>query len=627
MTTRPGRLWSMQGRARAAWRERGVGYALLSPAVLLLGGFLIYPLLYDLWLSVTLPGEEGAPGVLSLRHYRGLLASPIFWEAARNTLILVVLTALVELVVGVLTALLLWWRFWGRAFVFLSVFVPWAFPATFSAFAWYWLLMPPFPAFYTVDLQTVRWWLEGLFGMGAWQVLSIALMSVWRGSSIIAVFLLAGFNAIPDELLDVGKLEAPSAWRYFWAVVVPLSRRFLVLAALVALVITYIEYASMYIETGGRITVPMLGTLAYREAIQNANLGLGAALALIPVPFAVLIAVWCLGLLEDRPSRHGVREPTTVGPPPLRAAEPVELSVGWSRKGPALRRRGPNAETPPWRDRLRSLRRASLVGAGLVAALAVSVFHLFPVYYTAVQAFRPVSEYARGNPFWAYAPTLEDVREVVQNPVLWQWSRNTVVVFGGVLGIGLTVSILAGYALARFHLPGGRWLARLMFFSYFIPPTAVVIPAYQLFLYWHLDDRIVGIIGLYLTLAIPFATWLFYMYFDGLSDEVEAHALLDGGRVQVFLRVLLPMSWPVVIAAGLFALGMMGSDVLYGSTFSLSNSTKTLPAGLGLTAIELDEWASANAAILLAALPLIVLCGALSRYYVRGLRAALLEGA
>jgi ABC-type glycerol-3-phosphate transport system permease component len=87
------------------------------------------------------------------------------------------------------------------------------------------------------------------------------------------------------------------------------------------------------------------------------------------------------------------------------------------------------------------------------------------------------------------------------------------------------------------------------------------------------------------------------------------------------------MSWPVIIAAGLFSVGMMGSDVLYGSIFSLSNSTKTLPVGLGLTAIDLDEWANVNAAILISSLPIIVACAALGRYYVRGLRAALLEGA
>ena len=87
------------------------------------------------------------------------------------------------------------------------------------------------------------------------------------------------------------------------------------------------------------------------------------------------------------------------------------------------------------------------------------------------------------------------------------------------------------------------------------------------------------------------------------------------------------MTWPVVTAAALFAVGMMASDVLYASTFALTHETKTLPGGLGLNAIELDEWASANAAILLAALPLIGVCAALSPYYVRGLRAALIEGA
>ena len=607
---------------RALMRERLIGYALVLPAFLLVFGLLIYPLLYDLWLSVRVAANGPDPGSLAgLHHYRHLLGDAVFWQAARNTAVLVVLTALVELVVGILTALLLWWQFWGRAFVFLSVFVPWAFPATFSAFAWYWLLMPPFSTFYNLDLQEARWWFDGLLGMGAWQVLSIAIMNVWRGSSIIAVFLLAGFNAIPEELLDVGRLEAPNAWQYFWRVVVPASRRFLVLAALVALVITHVEYASMYIETGGRVTTPVLGTLAFREAIQNANPGLGAALALIPIPFAIGLVLCCLRLLDDRAARHLVPEPSGV-------ASALPRGVGAeSRRHAAKTPASREAAVPRVPGRLWRLRRVALVAVGLGAALLVTVFHLLPVYYTAVQAFRPVQEYARGNPFWAYDPTFEEVQEVIQNPTIWRWGWNTLVVFGGVLVIGLTVSLLAGYALARFELPGARWLARVMFFSYFVPPTAVVVPVFQLFLRWNLDDSILGIMLLYLTLAVPFATWLFFLYFQGLPVDVEDHALLDGSGAEVFLRVVLPMSWPVVIAAGLFAVGMMGSDVLYGSTFSLSNATKTLPAGLGLTAVQLDEWASANAAILLSSLPIIIGCAALAPYYVRGLRAALIEGA
>lgn len=603
-------------------RERLIGYAFVLPAFLLVCGLLVYPLVYDLWLSVTdaVNGHDQR-GFVGLRHYRHLFGDGEFWQAARNTVVMVALTTSVELVVGILTALLLWWRFWGRAFIFLSVFVPWAFPVAFSAFAWYWLLTPPFPTFYTGYVLEARWWLEGIFGAGAWHVLSIGVMNVWRGSSIIAVFLLAGFNGIPEELLDVGKLEARNRWQYFWGVVAPLSRRFLVLALLVALVITYIEYASMYLATGRRITVPVLGTLAFREAIENGHTGLGAALALIPIPFAIALVLCSLRLMEGR-TRYD------EGSPARQVSAPAGRLVDGSgpRGGPrpvarrAAARRASSGAL--WR-----LRRVALLTAGVSAAVAVALFHLFPVYYTAVQAFRSAPEYALGNPFWVYDPRFDDLLAVIRDPIFWRWSWNTLVIFGAVLLVGLSISLLAGYALARLELPGRRWVARLMFFSYFIPQMAVVVPVFQLFVLWNLDDTIVGIVMLYLTLTIPFATWLFYLHFQGLPREVEEPALLDGSRVQVFLRIVLPMSWPVTIAAGLFAVGMMGSDILYASTFALSNATKTLPAGLGLTAIGLDEWAPANAAVLLSSLPIIIACAALSPYYVRGLRAALIEGA
>lgn len=587
-----------------------LGYLLLLPALLPVVGLLVYPLLYNIVLSFTdTASASDSAGFVGLGNYGRLATDPVFWRATRNTVLLVGVTAVVELVVGVVTALLLWWKFWGRAFVFFSVFVPWAFPATFSAFAWYWLLIPPFSTFYTTDLLALRFRLDDALGAGAWQVLAIALMSVWRGSSIIAVFLLAGFNAIPEELLDVGRLEAQGAWQFFRRVVTPLTRRLLVLAVLVALVVTYIEYSSMYVETGGRITVAVLGTLAFRETVQSGHVGLGAALALVQIPFAMALAFYCLRLLQSPIERRRVRSPAPALDTP-RSTGPRRPITGPAR--PA---------------RLRRVRRGVLRGAGMLAALAVVVFHLLPVYYTAVQAFRSVEEYAFGNPLWVYQPAFDDLYEVLENPVLWRWAWNTLVVFGVVLLVGLAASLLAGYALARLGLRAGRWLAALMFLAYFVPQTAVVAPVYRLFLAWNLDDSLTGLVLLYLTLAVPFATWLFFTYFEGLSSDIENHARLDGNRAQVLLRIVLPMSWPVVTAAALFAIGMMASDVLYASTFALTNGTKTLPGGLGLNAIELDEWASANAAILLAALPLIVACAALSPYYVRGLRSALLEGA
>jgi len=333
-------------------------------------------------------------------------------------------------------------------------------------------------------------------------------------------------------------------------------------------------------------------------------------LTMTQLPVAFLLAWLGLRWVERSPRTRVGAGAAEVGPFRTAAATPRPTAAR------------ANASSGAWRRR-----RRLLVGAGVVAAVAVFAFHLFPVYYTGVQAVRPLSEFPLGQIFWAYDPEWDNVISALSRPVFWQWAANTLVVFGVVLVVGLTVSLMAGYALARYELPGASWLARLMFCAYFVPQMAVLIPIFQVYGHTGLDNTLTGIILLYLTLTVPFATWLFYAYFQGMDSEVEEHARLDGSRWQAFRHVVLPMSWPVVIAAGLFAIGMMGSDVIYASSFTLTNGSKTLIAGLGITAIELDEWANVNASILAASLPIVIACAALGRYFVEGLRAALFEGA
>lgn len=603
---------NLAGR-RVLRRQWEIGYLLCLPALACVFGLLLFPIVYDVATSfsdatVTSPGR-----FIGVQNYLQIFSDPTFWAAARNTAFMVLATAAVEFAVGLATALLLWWQFWGRAIVFLAVFIPWAVPSSFAAFAWYWLLLPPFNSFYTLQAIQAKFFVDGLFGIGTWQVVSIGIMNVWRGSSIIAIFLLAGLNAIPEELLEYGRLEARSRWRYFWRVVMPLNRRMTVLALAVALTITYLDFVSMYQETGGRITVPLIGTQAWLDLVLGGKIGYSAALILTQVPVAVLLAVAALHFIEREP-RHRV-----PGVDSWRLEADTRTPYRAVPVSAATRRRSPHTSSPGWQR--------VAVAAGVLAALVVFAFHIFPVYYTAIQAIKPVSEYPGGQIFWAYRPDFSALGQALHDPQLLIWGRNTLIVFGSVLAVGLAVSMMAGYGLARFQPPGARWAARLLFATYFIPQMAVILPLYRIYSAVHLDNTLTGIVLAYLTLVIPFSTWLFYSYFLGLDREVEEHAWLDGGRLRVFFRIVLPMCWPVVIAAAIFGVGMMGSDVLYADLFSLTNSTTTLPVGLGIHALDLDEWANANGAIILSTLPIVAVCASLGRYYVRGLRAALLEGA
>jgi multiple sugar transport system permease protein len=258
--------------------------------------------------------------------------------------------------------------------------------------------------------------------------------------------------------------------------------------------------------------------------------------------------------------------------------------------------------------------------------LAALVFAVFPVWWIFLQAVRPIEEDALGNPFWTWDPTLRGFEEALEGRMIGVWLLNTVIVLAVGIALTLIASVPAGYALGRLRVPGRRWIARLLFASYFLPQPMVLVPIYQVFLALHLDNTLMSVILLNQTLTIPFATWLCFSYFEGLPNDIEEHAALEGSRWSVFRHIVLPMSWPVIIAAGIFAAGLMVSDFVYAGLLLVHNNVKTVAVGLGLIGISLDEFDTITGGIGMAATPLVILCAAFAPAYVRGLRAALIEG-
>jgi ABC-type glycerol-3-phosphate transport system permease component len=622
-------------------REVLTGYLLLLPAALLVLGLIAYPTIYTVWLSLTHATGFSGPGEFAgLANYRTLIADAEFWTGVRNALVVGGIIVLLEVPLGVATALLLWWRFWGRAIVFVAVFIPWVYPAAFSGFAWYWMFTPPFHTFYTAGVVNLRAAVESVLGPGWWAFISIIVLNVWRGSSFIAIFLLAALNSIPTEILEYARLETKSAWSRFRYVIAPLVWPWLVLAVIVSLVITYIDFTNVYIQSAGRVYEPLPLTQSYTLSIRHGFTGLGAATVAIQFPLIAALLAAAFYLIDRAPAfgwgsdtsptaeilekddstRTGsvASAPGRFSAPPALLNRPEETVPAVSSPSPIVREGSA--------ERARRLRHVLLVIAGGLAAFGVAAFHIFPIYWTVIQAVRPIVEDLGGNPFWVHDPSLDAYFSILSNEHFWEWMRNTAIIFGGALLLTLVTSLMAGYALARFHIPGGRGIAWLMLASYFIPQTAVIIPIYQLLLALNIEDTMLSVILLYQTLAIPFCTWLFYIYFRGLPPDIEESALLDGSRFAVFRHVLLRLSWPVIVAAGVFAVGVMASDLLYASTFLIHHGQQTVVQGLGVIEIDLDEWNNITGGIGLGALPIVLACAAFAPSYVRGLTAAMVEG-
>ena len=266
-------------------------YLLLAPATLLLAGVLAYPVGWEAWISLTdfSPLNDRGAAFVGLANYRHLLSDAEFWRAAVVTVVFAVVTTLAKLALGVAFALLLARPFRGRTLVFLAIFLPWAYPASVSVMGWYWTLSPPIPTAYSPFMGHLKVSVDHALGTGAWSFLAVTLFNIWRGSSFIGVFLLAGINAVPPELFECALLESRSAWRRFWLVTVPLLRPFLALAVFLSLTTAFADLANVWLLTAGRVVFPVIGTQSYWLAIKGGQFGPASALSLMLAPFLIVV--------------------------------------------------------------------------------------------------------------------------------------------------------------------------------------------------------------------------------------------------------------------------------------------------------------------------------------------------
>lgn len=270
----------------------------------------------------------------------------------------------------------------------------------------------------------------------------------------------------------------------------------------------------------------------------------------------------------------------------------------------------------------------------------LTVESLFPIYFITIQSLKTPEEDVFGSPLYVRRPTFENYTDLFAGPeasvrgyvVLPRvpflvWMANSALVLGLTLLLTLVVSVPAAYALGHLQPPGWRWWRRGLFASYVIPQTILFIPIYQVVIALGLDDRYPVLVLVYTAMALPFAIWILSAYYRQLPREIEESALVEGASgATAFLRIVLPMSRNVLVAAGLFTIGTVGQDFMLASIFLLSPSKQTVAAGLGVMDVSLEELVTV-AGVNLAAIPVVLLCAAFARGYVRGVTAAMLEGA
>jgi multiple sugar transport system permease protein len=257
------------------------------------------------------------------------------------------------------------------------------------------------------------------------------------------------------------------------------------------------------------------------------------------------------------------------------------------------------------------------------------LFLLFPLYWMGIVSFKPTNDLfeMKFNTFWIQHFTLENYF-YLQNTAFPDWVKNTLIVSVVSTIISLVCSILIGYALARLRFPGSNFLGVGIFLAYLVPPTLLFLPLAQVIARLDLYNTYWALILTYPTQLIPFASWLLMGYFRTIPKEIEECAMADGcARMEALVKIILPLSTPGLISAGIFCFTLCWNEFLYLLIFMSSGPMKTIPVGTVSDLIKADVlfWGSLMVSAVLDSFPIAFLYSFFVKYYVSGLTAGVVK--
>ena len=275
-----------------------------------------------------------------------------------------------------------------------------------------------------------------------------------------------------------------------------------------------------------------------------------------------------------------------------------------------------------WRQRLLGLY-LPLAGFTLVT--------LFPFYWMLITSLKPNPELynARIFPLIVYQPTLQHYVDLLSQTRFLQWTFNTLLVATVTTVISLVLGAMAAYPLARMNFPGAALIALAIAATYLVPQTLLFIPMADLINRLGLVNSLYSVILTYPTFLIPFCAWLLMGYFKTVPRELEEAARIDGAsRFVAMLRVVLPLSVPGLLSAGIFSFTLSQNEFLYALIFLTKSPIRTVPVAAIAELIRGDVfyWGQLMAAALLGSVPVAVIYSFFVEHYVAGLTAGSVKG-
>ena len=262
--------------------------------------------------------------------------------------------------------------------------------------------------------------------------------------------------------------------------------------------------------------------------------------------------------------------------------------------------------------------------------LVLFVIMAFPVYWMVSTSFKPDEQVNSVTPTWfPTSPTLVHYHDAIHKPFFWADVKNSLIVVCVTVAISMTLAFLAAVALAKYRFTGRKLFIVLMIGIQMLPGAGLIIPLYVVLARYHQVNALTGVIITYLTFALPFSVWTLRGFILGIPKDLEEAAMVDGSsRLGAFVRILLPLVAPGLVATSVFAFITSWNEYIFARILLNDQSKQTLTVWLSyfLGTSRNTDWGALMAASTLTAIPVVIFFLLVQRRIAFGLTAGAVRG-
>jgi N,N'-diacetylchitobiose transport system permease protein len=262
--------------------------------------------------------------------------------------------------------------------------------------------------------------------------------------------------------------------------------------------------------------------------------------------------------------------------------------------------------------------------------LAVFAVMIFPVFWMISTAFKPDDQIISLSPTWIpLHPTLSHFSAAIHKPFFWEDVKNSLIIVSVTVAISIVLAFLAAIALARYRFSGRKSLIVLIIGIQMLPQAGLIIPLYVALARYHLTNTLTGVVVTYMTFVLPFSVWTLRGFLLGIPKELEEAAMVDGStRLGVFVKILLPLMGPGLVATSVFAFITSWNEYIFARVLLNDQGKQTVTIWLSyfLGTSRHTDWGALMAASTVTAIPVVIFFLLVQRRIAFGLTAGAVKG-